>query len=167
MGTVYDCFLLPADGEIARLLLGEGKRYHDAVEALGGSQPAIPHPFGPPFAHLARALVTHLFEQVARLQPAHPQVVQELHHKVRLEDGSAELCADVVGCRPRKAYKSQVRRLLMATTTGAICRMFRKALQILGATLRIGQAPPGGLERAIQRAIDSHSDGGDHEPMLK
>lgn len=106
------------------------------------------------------------------MQPAHQQVVQELQHKARLEDGGAELSADVVGCRLTKTYRSEIRRLLIATTSGAARRMFCEALQALGATLRIGQAPPGGLERAIQRAIDGRDvrdvgAGVEDEPMLE
>lgn len=42
--------------------------------------------------------------------------------------------------------------------------MFREALQVFGATLCIGQAPPGGLEWPIQRASDN-GDNVDDEPM--
>lgn len=70
----------------------------------------------------------HLFEQAANLQPEHQQVVQELHHKAWLEDGGAELRADVVGCRLTKTYRSEVRRLLIATASGATGRMSREAL---------------------------------------
>lgn len=126
-GTVYDCYLVPTDSEVTKLLLTQGKRYHDAVEARRLAQPVVPHPFGPPFVHLARALVAHLFAKADKLQPAHQQVVQELHHKARLEDGGAELSAEVVGCRLTKTYRSEMRRLLIATTSGATRRMFRES----------------------------------------
>lgn len=54
-GTVYDCFFLPADNEVAKLLLSEGKRYHGAVKAHRQAQPAVPHPRSAPHSLIGPA----------------------------------------------------------------------------------------------------------------
>ncbi len=118
--------------------------YNEQVQAIGKG-----HGIGPPSGFCFGGLIIALTERkdIGALE------LQSHWDQMTIEEGFDQ----VPHCRLRKAYDKAQCKLELLITKSSIRELIRNSLTQTGAKRLLGQAPEGGLEAALSKALDSLS----------
>ena len=144
MATVFITFIFPSDSPIVVAGMDAGKDY--AEKAKGNKR----HKMGPPqffvWAAISKALLTQ--------GSGKPEHILDRHRKSITE--VTMLQGTILHCRLSRCYDRASMRLLLAFGPEHV-ELKHAAMQLLrdaGGDEKIGQAPPGNLERQVQDLLD-------------
>lgn len=145
--VAYDTFALPTDSLIVAAMGAKTKEWHAKAQEMGRG-----HKLGPPYLYAWAGLVETLAaEDVGQANRVALQL-QKYNH----EWDTDRLLLSVGSCRSKTMYDPTLTRVVVALRgeLEEARRILLASLVQVGGEHKMGRAPPGGLERAIQRALD-------------
>ena len=149
-GAVFMVFMIMVDSMEYTKMKEQLVAYNEQVQAIGKG-----HGMGPPSGFCFGGLIIALTER-KDIGAENTKLMPELQShwdQMTIEEGFDQ----VPHCRLRKAYDKTQFKLELLITKSNIRELIRNSLTQTGAKRLLGQAPEGGLEAALSKALDSLS----------
>ena len=156
-GAQLDTFVIAADSKVATRVTSAGAKYAHAVRAEGAQ-----HEYGPPHPWKFEALMAALVEDYDKStvgEKIHGELASALTPYEELD--TEDRCDIVRTLKLEKMYEKSKKRLVVCVdnSNATIRKPLIAALVTTGAQRKVGKAPPGAMERAMQSHLESGGKG--------
>jgi hypothetical protein len=150
-GSLFHCFIFPADHPLVKTMVQTGKDYHEKVKDHRKD-----HNEGPPFLHVWVAVIRFMAEDSMQKLNATDknELVKYWNEAVKRPRESLEM--EIRHCRAKPTHdkKSYKVSFAVAATGSDFERAMVQGMTALGGVKKLGPPPAGHLEREAQRLLE-------------
>ena len=146
-GAVYMVFMIDAEGNEYKKMKEQLVAYSEQVQETGKG-----HGLGPPSSFAFGGLLLSLRDRGPTIGNENLKGITEI--QLAWENMSTEECFDMVPrCKLRKPYEKSLMKMELLVADKRVREVVRLSIMQTGARRLIGQAPEGGLEAALSKAL--------------
>jgi hypothetical protein len=150
-GSLFHCFLFPAEHPLVRTMVQTGKDYYEKVKDKRKD-----HTEGPPFLHVWVSVIRFMAEDsMKKLQEADKhELVKYWNDAVKKPREALEM--EIRHCRAKPTHDKKFYKVsfAVAATGSDFERAIVQGMTSLGGVKKIGPPPAGHLEREAQRLLE-------------
>ena len=146
-GAMYMVFMIETESEEYKRMKEQLTAYSEQVQETGKG-----HGLGPPSSFAFGGLLLALKDRKETIGSQNLKAITEV--QAAWEGMTVEECFDMVPhCKLRKAYEKTQMKLELLVAEARVREAVKLSIVQTGARRLIGQAPEGGLERALSKAL--------------